>query len=106
MANNTVAILVSAPLGKTFAKIYNIAPKRLASLLDIFSCAVQGIIPHGGQMLLASTLTGLSPFAIVIDSYYPFLLAIAAIITIQFGLLRTKEEKMGVELYKESEAEI
>lgn len=106
MANNTVAILVSAPLAKTFAKIYNIAPKRLASLLDIFSCAVQGIIPHGGQMLLASTLTGLSPFAIVSDSYYPFLLAIAAIITIQFGLLRTKEEKMGVELYKESEAEI
>ena len=56
-------------------------------------------------MLLASTLTGLSPFAIVGVSYYPFLLAIAAVITIQFGLLRTKEEKMGIELYQDTEIE-
>lgn len=100
MANNTVAILVTAPLAKTFAKIHNIAPKRIASLLDIFSCAMQGILPHGGQMLLASTLTGLSPFVIVKSSYYIFLLTFFAIITIQFGLLKTKEEKLGIKIYE------
>jgi Na+/H+ antiporter NhaC len=93
MANNTVAILVTAPIANTFAKLHNIAPKRVASIMDIFSCVIQGIIPHGGQMLLASTLAGISPFEILKYSYYPIFLAIFAIITIQFGLLKTKEEK-------------
>ena len=100
MANNTIAILVSCPLAMTLAKKFNIAPKRIASLLDIFACSVQGIIPHGGQLLLAMGLTGLSPFAIIGKSYYLFLLAIAAIITIHFGLLKTTEEKEGKSMYK------
>ena len=101
MANNTIAILVSCPLAMTFARKYNIAAKRVASLLDIFACAVQGVIPHGGQILLAMGLTGLSPIEIIGKSYYSFLLAIAAIITIQFGLLKTKEEKEGIQIYEE-----
>lgn len=100
LANNTIAIIISAPLAKTIAKEYNIAPKRVASLLDIFSCVVQGIIPHSGQMLLCCTLAGLSPFDILGVNYYQYLLGIATIITIQFGLLRTKEEKDGTPLYK------
>ena len=101
LANNTIAIIIAAPLTKTIAKIYNIAPKRVASLLDIFSCVVQGIIPHGGQMLLCCTLTGLSPFTVLSANYYQYALGIAAIITIQFGLLKTKEEKEGIPLYTE-----
>lgn len=105
LANNTIAIIIAAPLTKTIAKMYNIAPKRVASLLDIFSCVVQGIIPHGGQMLLCCTLTGLSPFAILGANYYQYALGLAAILTIQFGLLKTKEEKEGIPLYSENEEE-
>jgi len=50
-----------------------VAPKRAASILDIFSCVVQGIIPHGGQILLCVSLTGLSPFSIIGANYYCFL---------------------------------
>lgn len=103
LANNTISIIIAAPLTKTIAKLYNIAPKRVASLLDIFSCVVQGIIPHGGQMLLCCTLTGLSPFAVLGANYYQYALGLAAIITIQFGLLRTKEEKEGIKLYSDEE---
>lgn len=52
------------------------------------------------QLMLCMTLTGLSPFTIIKSSYYPMLLAIAAIITIQFGLMKTKEEKQGVNIYE------
>lgn len=103
LCNNTMAIIISAPLSKTIAKVYNIAPKRIASLLDIFSCVIQGIIPHGGQLLLCTTLTGLSPLAVLSANYYIYLLAIAAVVTIQFGLLRTKEEKENVPLYTEDD---
>ncbi len=109
MGNNTMGILVSAPLAMRFAKIYNIAPKRVASLLDISACVFQTFIPHGGQLMLCMSLTGLSPFIIIKSSYYSMLLAIAAIITIQFGLLKTKEEKEGISLYPDenkSEEEI
>ena len=99
MGNNTIAILVSAPLAMKFARIYNIAPKRVASLLDIFACVVQSFIPNGGQMMLCMSLTALSPFAIIQAAYYPWLLGIAALLTIQFGLLRTKEEKEGKDLF-------
>lgn len=49
--------------------------------------------------MLCITLTGLSPFAVIAASYYPMLLAVAAIITIQFGLMKTKEEKQNISLY-------
>lgn len=100
LANNTIAIIISAPFAKTIAKIHNIAPKRVASLLDIFSCVVQGILPHSGQMLLCCGLSGLSPFDILGANYYQYALGIVALLTIQFGLLRTKEEKAGIPLYQ------
>ena len=99
MGNNTIAILVSAPLAMKFARIYNIAPKRVASLLDIFACVVQSFIPNGGQMMLCMSLTAISTFAIIQAAYYTWLLVIAALLTIQFGLLRTKEEKEGKDLF-------
>ena len=52
-------------------------------------------------MLLCCTLTGLSPFTVLSANYYQYALGIAAIITIQFGLLKTKEEKEGIPLYTE-----
>lgn len=103
MGNNTMAILISAPLARRFAKIHNIAPKRVASLLDISACVFQSFIPHGGQLMLCMGMTALSPFTILRVSYYPVLLALATIVTIQFGLMKTKEEKAGVSLYNDEE---
>ena len=57
---------------------------------------------HGGQVLLCITLTGLSPFTIAGYGFYMYILAIVTIVTIQFGLMRTKEEKAGIKLYDEN----
>lgn len=103
MANNTIAIMMAAPLVRKVVAEHNVAPKRAASILDIFSCVVQGIIPHGGQILLCVSLTGLSPFSIIGANYYCFLLALVALATIQFGLGRTKEEKEGIRMYDEND---
>lgn len=102
LANNTIAILMAAPLVRPMAAEHNIAPKRMASLLDIFSCVVQGFIPHGGQVLLCMTLTGLSPFPIMGANFYCMILAVVSLLVIQFGLGRTKEEKEGVRMYDEN----
>ena len=103
LANNTIAIMMAAPLVRKVVADHNVAPKRVASLLDIFSCVVQGIIPHGGQVLLCISLTGLSPFSVIGANFYCFILAIVAICTIQFGLLKTKEEKEGIKMYDEND---
>ena len=105
MGNNTMAILVSAPMAMRFARKFNISRKRVASLLDISACVFQSFIPHGGQLMLGISMTGLSPFALIAASYYPILLGLATIVTIQFGLLKTKEEKNGISLYSEGEEE-
>ena len=81
------------------AKQYNIARKRVASLLDIFSCIVQGIIPHGGQVMLCMSLTGLSPAEIIPYAYYIYLLLAVTLATILFGLMKTPEEKQGIDQY-------
>ena len=103
LSNNTIAIILTAPLVKNIAKKYNIAPRRVASLLDIFSCIMQGFIPHSGQILLCVSLLGgiVSPFLIMSNSFYLMFLLLASVITIQFGLLRTKEEKEGIQIYEE-----
>lgn len=103
MANNTIAIMMAAPLVRKVVAEHNVAPKRAASILDIFSCVVQGFIPHGGQILLCVSLTGLSPFSIIGANYYCFLLALVALATIQFDLGRTKEEKEGIRMYDEND---
>ena len=83
-ANNTVAIVMTGPIAKEICDEYRISPKRSASLLDIFTSVGQGIIPYGAQLLSAATLTGLTPFAIMPYLYYPFLMAISAVLFILF----------------------
>ncbi len=87
-ANNTVAIIVTGPLAKDIAKRYDIAPKRAASLIDIFSCVMQGIIPYGAQMLLCVSFVGmsvLSPLTIMKYSYYSYLSGICVILAVLFS---------------------
>ena len=62
-ANNTIAILISGAVAKEIAEKYQVSAARSASLLDIFSCVVQGLIPYGAQILLASSIAAISPFA-------------------------------------------
>lgn len=91
--NNPVACLISAPIAKELGEKYKIAPKRLASLLDIFSCAILMVVPHDSGCLLVQQYGGCSYLDIIRYAFYPVLLIAFTCITVQFGLLRTKEEK-------------
>ncbi len=86
-ANNTIAIIMSAPLAKEISNEYDISPKETASILDIAASVVQGMLPYGAQLLYASAATAaceapLSGFAIVPYVYYPMLMAICAVVWI------------------------
>ncbi len=81
-ANNTVAIVMAAPIAKTITEEYGIDPKKTASLLDTCSCIAQGIIPYGAQLLIAASLAGISSMAIIPFLFYPFLLAVCVIVSI------------------------
>lgn len=85
VANNTVSILLAGPVAKNLADNYQISPKRSASLLDIFSCVIQGLLPYGAQILLAASLASISPLAIAGNTYYCWVLAVIALLAIFFG---------------------
>lgn len=84
-ANNTVSIIVAGGVAKELAQENQVSAKRSASLLDIYSCVIQGVLPYGAQILLLGSIFGLSPLAVVANSYYCFFLAIAAALTIIIG---------------------
>ncbi|KZN14277.1 Na+/H+ antiporter NhaC family protein [Marinomonas sp. TW1] len=89
-ANNTVSILINGSVAKNIAERYNVDPKRSASLLDIFSCVAQGVLPYGAQILLASSLAKVSPLALVGYVQYSWLLAAVALLSILFGWPKAK----------------
>ncbi|EAS62292.1 Na+/H+ antiporter NhaC family protein [Photobacterium angustum] len=81
-ANNTVAIIVSGGVARELADENGVTPRRSASLLDIFSCVIQGVLPYGAQALLLGSVFELSPLDVVAHSYYCFFLAVSAIVAI------------------------
>lgn len=81
-ANNTVAILTVGNIAKRITEKYGVDPRKTASILDTFSCFVQGVIPYGVQLLLAAGLAHLSPVDIIPYLYYPFAIGIAATLAI------------------------
>ena len=81
-ANNTIAIITTGPLAKDITDRFGLDPRKTASILDSFSCLVQGIIPYGAQMLMASGLAGVSAAAITGRLYYPFALGLMAVLSI------------------------
>ncbi len=91
-ANNTVAILITGNLARDIARQNGVDPRRSASLLDIFSCILQGLIPYGAQILLAGSIAQLSPLAIVSNMFYVFILAAVAILAIIFGFPRLRSQ--------------
>lgn len=89
-ANNTVSIVITGSIAKNVSEEYGISGARAASILDIFSCAFQGIIPYGAQLLLASTLSKVSPIEIMRYLHYPYLMCITAIVFIAIGFPKEK----------------
>ena len=83
-ANNTIAIITVGPLANDIAEKFRIDKRKSASILDTFSCVIQGCIPYGAQMLIAAELAQLSPLEIIRYLYYPMALAIFASASILF----------------------
>ena len=83
-ANNTIALIISGPIAKNISDKFDLDNRKIASLLDTFSCFVQGLIPYGAQLLIAAGLANVSPMQIVPYLYYPLLIGLAAIASIIF----------------------
>lgn len=87
-ANNTVAIVIAAPIAKSISEEYGVDPRKTASLLDTCSCIAQGIIPYGAQLLIASGIAGVTSVSLIPYLIYPFILCVFVVISI----LREKTE--------------
>lgn len=81
-ANNTIAILVAGTVAKDVADEHGITGRRSASILDIFACVIQGVIPYGAQVLLLGSLFKITPLEVSAMAIYPFILAIVGLITL------------------------
>ena len=81
-ANNTIAILTVGDISRDISKKFSIQPRRSASLMDTTSCFVQGIIPYGAQLLMASGLAKVSPLEIIPNLYYPMCIGAMIVVSI------------------------
>lgn len=81
-ANNTVAIISVGSIARQIADRFGISPRRTASLLDTFSCCIQGVLPYGAQLLMAAGLASISPVEIIPHLYYPMIMGACALIAI------------------------
>lgn len=89
-ANNTIAIITAGPIAKEISDRFHIPPRRSASILDTFSCLVQGVIPYGAQMLMAAGIAQVSPLMIMEYLYYPLILGVFSVGAIILGGLPSK----------------
>lgn len=89
-ANNTIAILSIGEMVRDISAKFTISPRRSASLMDTTSCFVQGVIPYGAQLLMASGLAAVSPVAIIPNLYYPILTGLMVVISILLRFPRCK----------------
>lgn len=87
-ANNTVAILTVGSISKKISDKFGVDNRKAASILDTFSCTIQGMIPYGVQILLAAGLAGVNPMQIIPYLYYPMAIGLAALVAIIFRLPR------------------
>ena len=79
-ANNTVAILISGSLARDIATEHGVPPARAASVMDIFACVTQGLLPYGAQVLLAASLGKVSTLALIGNVHYSWLLGAITIV--------------------------
>ena len=81
-ANNTVAILTVGGIAKQIGDKYGVDSRKCASILDTFSCCVQGLIPYGAQLLMAAGLAQVNPISITPYLYYPMVIGMGALLAI------------------------
>lgn len=84
-ANNTIAIITVGRIARDITLKFGLDPKRTASILDTFSCLVQGFLPYGAQLLMAAGLSGISSISIIGHLYYPIIMGVGAIMAIILG---------------------
>ncbi|EIT85592.1 Na+/H+ antiporter family protein [Fictibacillus macauensis ZFHKF-1] len=94
-ANNTISIITAGPLAKQIADEYGIDRRKSASLLDIFSCSIQGLIPYGAQALTAAKIGSISPVSLVGYSFYPILIALCGMGAILIGYPKRLSKNKG-----------
>lgn len=82
IANNTVSIVVTGDIAKELAEKHGVCPKRSASLLDIFACIVQGLLPFGAQALLLGSIFAISPLTVGLHAWYCMVLAAVSVIIV------------------------
>lgn len=87
-ANNTIAIITTGRIAKDITQQFELDPRKTASILDTFSCLIQGIIPYGAQLLMAAGLAGISTISIISHLYYPFIMGAFALGAILLRLPR------------------
>ena len=87
-ANNTIAIITTGRIAKDITNQFGLDPRKTASILDTFSCLIQGLIPYGAQLLMAAGLAGISTISIINHLYYPFMMGILALGAILLRLPR------------------
>lgn len=95
-ANNTIAILTVGTISRDISRRFGVSPRRSASLLDTTSCFVQGYLPYGAQLLMASGLAVVSPLTIIPHLYYPLCVGVIVILSIFFRNVRKKEKEVIV----------
>lgn len=91
--NNPVACLIASPVASELGKKYKVSPTKLATLMDIFSCAILMVVPHDSGCLLVQQYSGCTYLDIVKFSVYPVLLILSTIIAVQFNLFEPKHKK-------------
>ena len=87
-ANNTIAIITAGGIAKDITERFCLDPRKTASILDTFSCLIQGMIPYGAQLLMAAGLSGASSISIAGYLYYPFVMGLFAVMAIIFRFPR------------------
>ena len=87
-ANNTIAIITVGRIAKDISERFGLDPRKSASILDTFSCLIQGLIPYGAQLLMAAGLAGISSISIIGYLYYPAVMGACALLAITFRLPR------------------
>lgn len=92
-ANNTVAIVMAAPIAKNIREEYGITNTKTASLLDIFGSVVQGLIPYGAQLITATAMTGIGALEMMPYMFYQYLLGISAIVFMFIPSIKARHAK-------------
>ncbi|MFC6253699.1 Na+/H+ antiporter NhaC family protein [Secundilactobacillus hailunensis] len=93
--NNTVSIMIAGPISKDLSDTYQISKSYTASILDVFSCVGQGLIPYGGQLLMAGAIAQVSAASIVPYSWYCMVLGVVSVLFL-FSHFSPKEARARI----------